>query len=1150
MKIISWNCRGLGNPSAVRALLRLIRNENPQVVFLMETRLKEDEMEKIKRRCGFSFGISVDCMGSGRERAGGISLLWSDQVSLSVISYSINHILCSCADGDDGANWFLSGIYGFPEEFNKWKTWQLVNQLSTQVGRRWVCFGDLNDVLSSEEKMGGVDRTQNQLGLGRQCMADCGLLDPGFEGYPFTWSNGRQNEENIQCRLDRTLVTIDFQNRFSPIRVVHLPRYGSDHAALMILLENHESLYKKKRHKLFRFEQVWTKDDRCEDEVRRVWHKAETMCVAKLGSIKQLDKVFEDYQISNVRKEIKSIEEELKEFNAWAANPEEITRYKDREKRHGELLQIEEIIWRQRSRAVWLKEGDKNTKFFHGKASQRKKVNNIKKLKDSHGVWWHGEDNVERLLIDYFADIFSTSDPVNVDSTCDVVRGKLTEEHKEFCSSLFSAEEVKEAIFQMHPLKAPGPDGLPALFFQKYWHIVGRDVQRLVLQILNNDRSPEDINRTFIALIPKVKSPQAPKDYRPISLCNVVMKIVTKMKKKKRGKKGTMALKLDMSKAYDRIEWTFVKATLNSMGFPCKLVDLIMKCICTVSYQILINGQPSKLFTPERGLRQGDPLSPYLFILCADVLSGLVKKQAETGSMHGIQIARQAPKISHLFFADDSLLFARASAAEAGVILNVLAEYQKASGQVVNLDKSEVSFSQNVRNEDKDMIRNRMGVKTVDTHSKYLGLPVVFGRSKKIIFSFVIDRVWKKLKGWKEKCLSRAGKEILIKAVAQAIPNYIMGCYKLPNSCCQEIETMLAKFWWGSKDGERKIHWMSWERLSKTKKDGGMGFRGINNFNKALLGKHCWRLMTGEESLMGRIFKSRYFPRTSFLEAKIGYQPFFKKDWEDRWLPNQVGFKVWSRGEELENDALVSALIDPDTKQWNRQLVVQTFYPDEAKQILSIPISQRLPADKIIWHYERDGEYSVRSAHHLLKQHNSRDVAASSGQQMNNLWREIWKAPVPNRVRNFLWRLGKNILPTRANLVRKGVQIENLCPQCHSAPETIDHLFLHCHLTQLTWFASQLGARVPQSVPVHIWLLQGLTCDDTRGAQLFCVLMWKIWNARNNLVFNNKFVDPIAIAQEAMYFMQELSPSPHEHNATLMQDVVLAAQLMTNRHTL
>jgi ribonuclease HI len=551
------------------------------------------------------------------------------------------------------------------------------------------------------------------------------------------------------------------------------------------------------------------------------------------------------------------------------------------------------------------------------------------------------------------------------------------------------------------------------------------------------------------------------------------------------------------------------------------------------------------------------------------VLSGLVKKKADIGGIHGIKIARQAPKISHLLFADDSLLFARASSTEADVILSILTEYQQALGQVVNLDKSEVSFSRNVRNEEKDMIRNRMGVKTVDTHSKYLGLPVVFGRSKKLIFSLVIDRIWKKLKGWKENCLSRAGKEILIKAVAQAIPNYIMGCYKLPESCCQEIESMLAKFWWGSKEGHRKIHWMSWERLSKSKKGGGMGFRGVNNFNTALLGKHCWRLLTGDDSLMGRVFKSRYYPRASFMEAKTGYQPSYAwrsiqsakevinlgsrwrigngekvKIFKDKWLPNQVGFKVWSRCDELNEDVLVSTLIDPDTKQWKRDLLSHLFYPHEAKQILSIPISQRLPSDKIIWHFERDGEYSVRSAHHLLKQHNSRNVAGTSGQQSDKLWSEIWKAPVPNRVRNFLWRLAKNILPTRANLSRKGVQVENLCPQCNNAPETIDHLFLHCQLAQLTWFASQIGVHAPQNLPLNSWLLQGLNCEDTMGAQLFCILLWKMWSARNNLIFNQQVVNPIVVAQEAMSFVQELNPSSPTNNLSLLHDNVLFSQQM------
>lgn len=251
------------------------------------------------------------------------------------------------------------------------------------------------------------------------------------------------------------------------------------------------------------------------------------------------------------------------------------------------------------------------------------------------------------------------------------------------------------------------------------------------------------------------------------------------------------------------------------------MVQLIFRCMSTVSYQILINGRPSRSFSPERGLRQGDPLSPYLFVLCVDVLSGLFKEQVNGNKIHGIQVARRAPQIIHLFFADDSLLFARANPTEADCIMETLSKYQAASGQLVNLEKSEASLSRNVLDEVKDMIRNRMNVKTVLSHSKYLGLPVVFGRSKK-------DRVWKKIKGWKERLLSRAGKETLIKAVAQAIPTYIMSCYKLPEGCCKDIESMLAKFWWGSKEGERKIHWMSWERMSKSKNSGGMGFRGIS----------------------------------------------------------------------------------------------------------------------------------------------------------------------------------------------------------------------------------------------------------------------------------------------------------------------------------
>lgn len=255
MKIISWNCRGLGHPRAVRSLLRLINLEKPHLVFLMETRLKDDEFERIKMRSCFSKCFSVSCKGHGQDRAGGIAFLWNEQVSLSILSYSLNHILVDVIDGEGGDNWSLSGIYGYPEENNKKKTWGLIRQISNSVNEKWLCIGDLNDIINGEEKQGGNFRSQNQLKIGRQTISDCGLHDLGFEGYPFTWTNGREGEDNIQCRLDRAMGSEALMNRFSPIKVVHLSRYKSDHAAIMILLEANEYMIRKKRTHLFRFEE-------------------------------------------------------------------------------------------------------------------------------------------------------------------------------------------------------------------------------------------------------------------------------------------------------------------------------------------------------------------------------------------------------------------------------------------------------------------------------------------------------------------------------------------------------------------------------------------------------------------------------------------------------------------------------------------------------------------------------------------------------------------------------------------------------------------------------------------------------------------------------------------------------------------------------
>jgi hypothetical protein len=215
-----------------------------------------------------------------------------------------------------------------------------------------------------------------------------------------------------------------------------------------------------------------------------------------------------------------------------------------------------------------------------------------------------------------------------------------------------------------------------------------------------------------------------------------------------------VGIKLDMEKAYDRVEWDFLESTLLTMGFPTKLVRTIMLCVRSVSFSILINGSPSSIFKPKRGIRQGDPLSPYLFIIYVEVLSGLITKYHEQDKNHGINITRNAPTISHLFFADDSMIFCRAHKNEAQYLMEIFAEYQRVSGQKINLHKSEMMFNPNILQSVKNEFQVHMLIQITNNITKYLGLPTHIGMAKNHIFNFIMDRVRSKLKGWKEKNLS------------------------------------------------------------------------------------------------------------------------------------------------------------------------------------------------------------------------------------------------------------------------------------------------------------------------------------------------------------------------------------------------------------
>ena len=557
----------------------------------------------------------------------------------------------------------------------------------------------------------------------------------------------------------------------------------------------------------------------------------------------------------------------------------------------------------------------------------------------------------------------------------------------------------------MAPMKAPGPDGMPPLFFQHFWPMIEGDVTHSMLSWLNLGTLPHPVNHTFITLIPKKKNPSSVSEYRPISLCNVLYKIFSKvlanklkkllnsviiehqsafakgrlitdniliafetlhcMKNYNSGTNGFMALKLDMSKAYDRVEWVYLEILMRKMGFCEQWIGLIMVCVKTVTYSILVNGESKGLIHPSRGLRQGDPLSPFLFLLCTEGLHGLIKNAASRGNIKGYSLCRQGPKLTHLFFADDSLLFCRANSTECSKVMDLLSVYEDVSGQKINREKTTLFFSKSVTKVDIQIIKGVLGVREIQHYEKYLGLPSLTGKGKKASFNYIKERIWRKL-------LSQASREVLIKAVIQAIPTYTMGYFKLPIGLCNEIEVMTRKFWWGQRGDKRKIHWLKWSEMTKFKSEGGMGFRDLTLHNESLLAKQAWRLLQDQSSLFYKVFKPRFFPNCTIMEAEESSRGsyawrsiLYGRDvikrgacwrigtgqkvqiWQHTWLPSKPPTRVLSPILEGWEKTTVDVLINEENRTWNDEVLAGLFVPEEVELIKRIPLSKHPTEDKL-----------------------------------------------------------------------------------------------------------------------------------------------------------------------------------------------------------
>ncbi|GJV52821.1 RNA-directed DNA polymerase, eukaryota, reverse transcriptase zinc-binding domain protein [Tanacetum coccineum] len=733
-----------------------------------------------------------------------------------------------------------------------------------------------------------------------------------------------------------------------------------------------------------------------------------------------------------------------------------------------------------------------------------------------------------------------------------------------------SKDEVKRAVWDCGTDKAPGPDGFTFGFYRRFWKVIENDVFDAVNHFFTYGDIPKGCNSSFIALIPKIPDANVVKDFRPISLIGSLYKIIAKILANrlvvvlgdivnevqsafiadrqildgpfilnevlqwcKSKKKQSLIFKVDFEKAYDSVRWDFLDEVLKKFGFGDKWCTWIQSCLRSSRGSIIINGSPTAEFQFHKGLKQGDPLSPFLFILIMESLHLSFQRVVDARMFKGITLSSSL-MLSHMFYADDVIFVGQWCDDNINTLVQVLECFFHASGLHINMNKSKL-MGVLVDDEKVKQAASKLGCLILKPPFSYLGSKVGGSMHRIQAWNEVVDRVYARLSKWKMKTLSIGGRLTLLKSVLGSMPIYHMSIFRVPMSVLRRLESIRSHFFNGHDPNSKRTSWVKWKNVLASKEKGGLGVSSLYALNRGLMFKWVWRFFTQNTSLWSRVIKAIHGE-----DGKVGKQvksafPSYWMDivheinvlknqginllncmqmklgngdktafWEDIWIGHIVLKDLYPRIYALETckfvkvgTKLTQSSLDFSFRRKPRGGIEQEQYEAllvQVQDVNLVPVSDRWK-----WSLENSGDFSVASVRKMLDDKMLPDVTTKTR----------WIKLVPIKVNVHAWKVKIDSLPTRFNISRRGMDIESItCSICDNEVESSSHLFFKCNMVRdiirkITRWWDITYIEADSYEDWLNWLVNLRLSSNYKQALegVFYVMWWHVWQYRNKYIF-------------------------------------------------